>query len=70
VLCPEPHLLYHVAGRLGLRTADGTLLEAGPGEVTSLPGDHDAWVIGDEPVVVVDFFGVMSEAAGGGAPDR
>ena len=70
VLCPEPHLMYHVAGRLGLRTADGTVLEAGPGEVTSLPGNHDAWVIGDEPAVVVDFFGVMPEAAAGEAPGR
>jgi hypothetical protein len=29
---------------------------AAPGDVTSLPGGHDAWVIGDEPVVVVDWF--------------
>jgi hypothetical protein len=52
-LCPEPHLLYQVAGRSGPRTCEGEVVEAGPGEVTSLPGDHDAWVIGDERAVVV-----------------
>ena len=35
---------------------------AGPGDVTSLPQGHDAWVIGDEPVVVVDWFGATNYA--------
>lgn len=29
----------------------------GPGDITSLPSGHDAWVVGDEPVVVVDWYG-------------
>ena len=62
VLCPEPHLMYHVSGRLGFRTDQGDVLEAGPGDVTSLPANHDAWVIGDERAVAVDFFGVTPEA--------
>jgi hypothetical protein len=37
--------------------ADGTELHARPGDVTALPSGHDAWVIGDEPVVVVDWQG-------------
>src|SRR4051795_6545175 len=28
--------------------SDGTELETGPGEITSLPPGHDAWVVGDE----------------------
>jgi hypothetical protein len=28
---------------------DGTELVAGPGDITSLPSGHDAWVVGDEP---------------------
>jgi len=35
--------------------ADGTELEIGPGDVFEVPPGHDAWVIGDEPWVSVDF---------------
>ena len=28
-----------------------------PGDITSLPSGHDAWVVGDEPAIVVDWFG-------------
>jgi hypothetical protein len=60
--CEAPHFQYHVAGRLGIRMDDGTELIAGPGDITSLPKGHDAWVIGDEPVVVVDWFGASNYA--------
>ena len=60
--CEAPHFQYHVSGRLGIRMDDGAQFEAGPGDVTSLPSGHDAWVIGDEPVVVVDWFGASSYA--------
>src|SRR5215208_7876876 len=55
--CEAPHFQYHVAGRLHVVMEDGTEFDAIPGEVTVLPAGHDAWVVGDEPVVVVDFFG-------------
>jgi hypothetical protein len=60
--CEAPHFQYHVAGRLGIRMDDGTEFIAGPGDVTSLPKGHDAWVIGDDPVVVVDWFGATDYA--------
>ncbi len=60
--CTAPHFQYHVAGRLAVRMDDGTELVAGPGDVTSLPSGHDAWVVGDEPVVVVDWFGASTYA--------
>jgi quercetin dioxygenase-like cupin family protein len=56
--CLAPHMQYHVSGRLRIRMDDGTEFEAGPGDVTSLPSGHDAWVVGDEPVVVVDISGM------------
>jgi hypothetical protein len=56
-LCQAPHQQYQVSGRLHVTMADGTELEVGPGEVTSLPPGHDAWVVGDEPVVAVDWQG-------------
>ena len=55
--CEAPHFQYHVSGRLGILMDDGTELIAEPGDITSLPSGHDAWVIGDEPVVVVENWG-------------
>ena len=62
--CQAPHFQYHLSGRLGIRMDDGTEFIAVPGDVTSLPSGHDAWVIGDEPVVVVDWFGASNYAKG------
>jgi uncharacterized cupin superfamily protein len=61
-LCEAPHMQYHVSGRVHVLMADGTEFEAGPGDVTSLPQGHDAWVVGDEPVVVVDWYGASNYA--------
>ena len=58
--CEAPHFQYHVSGRLGIKMDDGTELVAGPGDVTALPSGHDAWVVGDEPVVVIDWFGASN----------
>jgi hypothetical protein len=60
--CEAPHFQYHVSGRLAIRMDDGKEFIAGPGDVTSLPQGHDAWVVGDEPVVVVDWFGASNYA--------
>jgi hypothetical protein len=60
--CEAPHFQYHVSGQLAIRMDDGTEFVARPGDVTSLPSGHDAWVVGDEPVVVVDWFGASNYA--------
>jgi hypothetical protein len=60
--CEAPHFQYHISGELAIRMDDGTEFTAGPGDVTSLPSGHDAWVVGDEPVVVVDWFGASAYA--------
>ena len=61
-LCQAPHMQYHVSGIVHIVMADGTEFEAGPGDVTSLPEGHDAWVVGDEPAVVVDWYGASNYA--------
>jgi hypothetical protein len=61
-LCEAPHFQYHVAGTLRIKAADGTEFDASPGQVTSLPAGHDAWVIGEEEVVVVDWWGASNYA--------
>src|SRR2546421_7106633 len=60
--CEAPHFQYHLSGRLAIRMDDGTELVAGPGDITSLPSGHDAWVVGDEEVVVVDWYGASNYA--------
>lgn len=62
--CEAPHFQYHVSGRLAIRMDDGAELIAGPGDITSLPSGHDAWVVGDEPAVVVDWYGASNYAKG------
>src|SRR5476651_1894604 len=53
--CEAPHFQYHVSGELGIVMHDGTQFVARVGDITALPSGHDAWVIGDEPVVTVDW---------------
>ena len=60
--CQAPHFQYHVSGRLAIKMDDGEEIIAGPGDITSLPSGHDAWVVGDEPVVVVDWYGASNYA--------
>lgn len=60
--CQAPHFQYHLSGHLAIRMDDGNQFVAGPGDVTSLPQGHDAWVVGEEPVVVVDWFGASNYA--------
>lgn len=60
--CEAPHFQYHVSGVLRIRMDDGTEFDCKAGEVSLLPSGHDAWVIGDEPAVVVDFQGMIDYA--------
>ena len=41
---------------------DGSEKEFGPGDVSLIPPGHDAWVVGDEPVVVIDISGMINYA--------
>ena len=63
-LCEAPHFQYHAAGRLHVVMADGTEFDVGPGEITALPQGHDAWVVGNEPVVLIDWAGASNYAKG------
>ena len=57
--CEAPHFQYHVSGVLKVVMDDGTEYECKPGDVSLLPSGHDAWVVGKEPVVVVDWQGMI-----------
>jgi len=60
--CEAPHFQYHVSGVLRIRMDDGTEFDCKPGDVSLLPTGHDAWVVGNDPVVVVDFQGMVDYA--------
>jgi len=60
--CDAPHFQYHVSGVLRIRMDDGREFDCGPGDVSLLPSGHDAWVVGNEPAVVVDFQGMLDYA--------
>ena len=60
--CEAPHFQYHVYGVLMIKMDDGTELECRPGDLSYLPAGHDAWVVGDEPAIVVDFHGMVDYA--------
>ena len=60
--CEAPHFQYHVSGVLHVVNDDGSEYDARPGDVTALPTRHDAWVVGDEPAVVVDWSGATNYA--------
>ena len=61
--CQLSHTQYVISGRLRVRMDDGTEQECGPGEALYVPPGHDAWVIGNEPFVAVDFTGMKEYAA-------
>jgi quercetin dioxygenase-like cupin family protein len=56
-LCMAPHQQYQVSGRIHVVMEDGTELDVGPGDVVSIPPGHDAWVVGEERVVAIDWQG-------------
>jgi hypothetical protein len=61
-LCEAPHFQYQISGVMKVIMADGTELTTKAGDVVSLPSGHDAWVVGDESVIVVDFQGMKDYA--------
>ena len=60
--CEAPPFQYHVSGVLHILMDDGSEFDCGPGDLSLLPSGHDAWVVGDEPAVVVDFQGMLDYA--------
>jgi hypothetical protein len=60
--CQAPHTQYVVSGKMRVRMDDGNEEEFGPGDVGYLPPGHNAWVVGDEPFIAVDFTGMETYA--------
>lgn len=53
--CEVHHLGYSVSGTLHVVMDDGQAIDIPPASVYEIPAGHDAWVVGDEPWVTVEW---------------
>ncbi len=53
--CQAAHLGYVVSGKIHIAATDGAEADLGPGDAYRLEPGHDAWVVGDEPFVALEF---------------
>jgi EutQ-like cupin domain len=53
--CQAAHVGYFVSGRMRIRMDEGTEVEFGPGDLMDCPPGHDAWIVGDDECVVIDW---------------
>lgn len=69
-LCQVHHTQLLLSGRFAVEMDDGEYVEIGPNEVFDVPPGHDAWVIGDEPALIVDFLGNIEQLGRPASRDR
>jgi quercetin dioxygenase-like cupin family protein len=62
--CLAPHMGYFVSGHMKVVMDDGQETEFGPGDFAVIPPGHDAWTVGGEPCVVIDWQGFADYAKG------
>ena len=60
--CQAAHVGYFISGRMKVVMDDGTENEFGPGDLMICPTGHDAWIVGNEPCVVIDWAGFAEYA--------
>ena len=60
--CQAHHTLYILSGRMHVVMDDGTEFELGPGDAGVIAPGHDAWTVGDEACVLVDFGQIQNYA--------
>jgi quercetin dioxygenase-like cupin family protein len=60
--CQVEHIGYVLKGRMKVVMDGGEELEVGPGDAFLMPPGHDAWTVGDEACVVLDFGGLRGYA--------
>lgn len=53
--CQKHHVKIFLSGRQRVRMDDGTEMEFGPGDVAIMEPGHDAWVVGNEPNVLIEL---------------
>jgi hypothetical protein len=51
----QAHIGYIISGRMNVKGVDGREVAIGPGDAFEVTPGHDAWVLGNEPCVALDF---------------
>lgn len=69
-LCQVHHVHVLLSGRFGARLASGEEATFEPGDVFDIPPGHDAWVVGDDPVELLDISGNVGDFGLPGATAR
>jgi class 3 adenylate cyclase len=59
--CQVHHLHLLLQGRFAVRLDSGEAQEFEADDVMDIPPGHDAWVVGEEPVVLVDIAGNVAD---------
>lgn len=62
--CQAEHLGYALSGRMHIAHEDGTEVDIAPGDAYQIAPGHNAWVVGDEPFVGVEFKSAATYAKG------
>jgi len=60
--CEAPHSGYVLSGRMHVVMDDGEAADLEPGDYCIIPPGHDAWTLGDEACVLIDFAGMENYA--------
>ena len=68
--CRVHHLQVLLAGRLRVQMDDGEVADFAPNDVFDIPPGHDAWVIGEDPVGILDVLGNLGQFGVPGEQDR
>ena len=54
-LCMHAHVGFLVSGEIHIEYADGCVVEHKAPQILAIEPGHDGWVVGKEPVVVIEF---------------
>jgi hypothetical protein len=60
--CQASHVGYCLSGHMHVVMDDGEQADIGPDEFLEIAPGHDAWVVGDEPCVMLDWQGFSDYA--------
>jgi hypothetical protein len=68
-LCMHAHVGFLVRGEIHIEYADGCIVEFKAPQVVAIEPGHDGWVVGKEPVVMIEFDFERDTISRTGMPD-
>jgi hypothetical protein len=68
-LCMHAHVGFLARGEIHIEYADGCIVEHRAPQIVAIDPGHDGWVVGNEPVVIIEFDFESDTIARLGMPD-